>query len=72
MPTMRIMIATALLLAIGGAAGTEAEDFWGRKIANQPTNFIFGYGSLINTSSRNATAVKPVAAIPVRVGASFG
>ena len=54
-----------------GAAG-GAEDFWGRKMANQPTNFIFGYGSLINTASRNATASKPVIGVPIRIAAAFG
>ncbi|OLL31035.1 hypothetical protein BTH42_14170 [Burkholderia sp. SRS-W-2-2016] len=33
---------------------------------------MFGYGSLINSPSREATAGKPVAAIPVRVSAAFG
>ncbi|HJS87833.1 MAG TPA: gamma-glutamylcyclotransferase family protein [Acetobacteraceae bacterium] len=70
MPKLRSLIAAALLAALAGRAG--AEDFWGRKIANQPTNFIFGYGSLINTTSRNATASKPIAAMPVRVAAAFG
>jgi hypothetical protein len=50
----------------------SAEDWWGRKLANQPENFLFGYGSLINTASREATAAKPVPAIPVRISASFG
>jgi hypothetical protein len=50
----------------------SAEEWWGRKLANQPENFLFGYGSLINTDSRNATAPKPIHAIPVRISASFG
>ncbi len=54
------------------AAPASAEDFWGRRVANQPTQFVFGYGSLINTASRNATASKPVAAIPARLSAAFG
>ena len=58
MRMMRIMISAAILCVMARPAG--AEDFWGRKMANQPTNFIFGYGSLINTASRNATASKPV------------
>ena len=45
----------AVILTGVAAAPAKAEEFWGRKIAEQPTNFIFGYGSLINTSSRNAS-----------------
>jgi hypothetical protein len=41
-------------------------------LPDQPVNFIFGYGSLINTASRNATAGHSVTAIPVRVSAGFG
>jgi hypothetical protein len=50
----------------------RAEDFWGRALSDQPTDFVFGYGSLINETSRNATSVHPIAAIPVRVSAEFG
>jgi hypothetical protein len=50
----------------------EAADWWGHKLANPPTQFIFGYGSLINTASRNATASAPIPAIPVRVSAALG
>ena len=38
----------------------------------QPTNFIFGYGSLINSQSRNSTAAAPIPAIPVRVSPALG
>lgn len=64
------LIACALLGGIAGQAG--AEEFWGRKLASEPSNFIFGYGSLINTASRNATASKPISALPARVAAAFG
>lgn len=37
-----------------------------------PTNFIVGYGSLINSGSRNSTGGAVIPAIPVRVLASFG
>src|SRR5919112_1883275 len=50
----------------------SAEEWWGRKLANQPENFLFGYGSLVNTESRNATAPKPIHAIPVRISTSLG
>ncbi len=59
----------ALLLVLGPA---EAKDWWGEKLPNQPTEFIFGYGSLINSASRGSTAGQPVPAIPVRVSAAFG
>lgn len=63
--------AVALAL-VGAVAHAHTTDFWGTRLPDQPTQFIFGYGSLINASSREATAGKPVAAIPVRVSAAFG
>jgi cation transport regulator ChaC len=66
-------IVVALTLALAGpAAHAQSADFWGTRLPDQPTQFIFGYGSLINSPSRDATAGKPVAAIPVRVSAAFG
>jgi hypothetical protein len=50
---------------------TGAGDWQGHKLPNIPTNFIVGFGSLINTGSRNSTASACIA-IPVRVSASFG
>ncbi len=41
-------------------------------LPGQPGNFIFGYGSRINSASRNATPPKPIHTIPVRVSAAFG
>jgi hypothetical protein len=70
MRMLRCLIVATILAVLAGNAG--AEDFWGRKLSGQPVNFIFGYGSLINTASRNATASAPVHAIPVRVSAAFG
>jgi cation transport regulator ChaC len=64
-----LIVALALL---GSAAHAQTTDFWGTRLPDQPTQFIFGYGSLINTPSRADTAGKPVAAIPVRVAAAFG
>ncbi|MGH7211885.1 MAG: gamma-glutamylcyclotransferase family protein [Acetobacteraceae bacterium] len=60
-----------LLIAAGPQPGRAADD-WGHKLPNTPTQFIFGYGSLIDTASRDATAGKPTPAIPVRVSAAFG
>lgn len=49
-----------------------AQDYWGQKVIKQPNDFIFGYGSLINTASRNSSVAVPIPAIPVRVSAQFG
>ncbi len=70
MSATRLLIATLLLAITSGAA--FAADYWGRMLPGQPTDFIFGYGSLINTASRNATVGHPTPAIPVRVSAAFG
>ena len=66
-----VVAALVVAWAVGGAQAGEA-GWWGRKLPDLPTQFIFGYGSLINTPSRNATAGAPVPAIPVRVSAAFG
>ena len=63
---------TLAILVTWIAGSPRAEDFWGHKLEPQPTQFIFGYGSLINTKSRDSTAAQPTAAIPVRVSAAFG
>jgi hypothetical protein len=49
-----------------------AKDWQGVMLPDQPTQFIFGYGSLINSASRNSTAGEFTPAIPVRVSAAFG
>jgi hypothetical protein len=56
----------------GVVARAGAGDWQGQKLSNIPTDFIVGYGSLINSESRNSTASTPIPAIPVRVSASFG
>jgi hypothetical protein len=73
MKSMRTVLAAIAVVAITAAAlqaGTT--DYWGRKLPNGPTQFMFGYGSLINSQSRNSTATNPIPAIPVRVAAGFG
>ncbi|HTI82931.1 MAG TPA: gamma-glutamylcyclotransferase family protein [Acetobacteraceae bacterium] len=70
MSVLRLLIVATILAVLAGNVG--AEEFWGRKLSDQPVNFIFGYGSLINSASRNATANAPIHAIPVRVSAAFG
>ena len=66
--TMLIALGAAFLFAVPAGA----KDWQGVMLPDQPTQFIFGYGSLINSASRNATVGKIVPAIPVRVSAAFG
>jgi hypothetical protein len=54
------------------ALPATARDWQGVMLPDQPSQFIFGYGSLINSTSRNSTVGKIVPAIPVRVSAAFG
>lgn len=72
MAKIRGFVVALTLTLVGSVAHAQSTDFWGTRLPDQPTQFIFGYGSLINTPSRNATAGQPVAAIPVRVSAAFG
>ncbi|WP_232631273.1 gamma-glutamylcyclotransferase family protein [Methylobacterium sp. Leaf118] len=46
--------------------------YWGRRLPDLPTDFIFGYGSLINGHLRDQTSMKPIAGSPVRLSAAFG
>jgi hypothetical protein len=72
-PPRRFVIAALLSSVLTCATvGMVFAGSWGRKLADSPTHFIFGYGSLINSESRNATATKSVPAIPARVSAAFG
>ena len=66
------VVVQSSLAAASGVLPTGTEDFWGHRLPDQPTNFIFAYGSLINTASRNTTSARPIPAIPVRVSADFG
>jgi len=71
----RILLLGVLLcvaLAVGVLQPAAAADWQGRKLPNIPSNFIFGYGSLINSASRNSSVTVPIPAIPVRVSAAFG
>jgi hypothetical protein len=67
----RIPLYALLFLAVF-VHPVRGEDFWGRELPDQPSDFIFGYGSLINTASRNSSLIRPVPTIPVRVSAAFG
>ena len=62
--------AAALVLS-GGPAAFARTDYWGEAIADAPADFIFGYGSLINTPSREATGGGRVDAVPARLGPKF-
>ena len=55
-----IALGPALLFVLPAVA----KDWQGVMLPDQPTQFIFGYGSLINSASRNSTAGKTVPAIP--------
>src|SRR3954447_4503438 len=65
-------LTVAILVVVSSGGASRAEDFWGHKLEHQPTQFIFGYGSLINSASRNSTAANPTTAVPARVSAAFG
>ena len=54
----KYFIALGLIIASITAPPTDADgaDWWGRKLPDTPTQFVFGYGSLINTASRNSMA----------------
>jgi len=69
---MKLRRIVALGAAFLFAAHAGAKDWQGVMLPDQPTQFIFGYGSLINSASRQSTAGKMIPAIPVRVSASFG
>jgi hypothetical protein len=58
-----------VVLLIWHVAGA---DEWGRKLPGLPSQFIFGYGSLIDEESRNKTVGAPLDAIAVRVSSDFG
>ncbi len=73
MPRKHILAAVMVLVAFAAWLNSaDAADWWGHRLPSQPINFIFGYGSLINSASRNASAKVPIPAIPVRVSATFG
>jgi hypothetical protein len=67
-----LLVVIAAAASTGLAGGAGAKEWWQQPLAAPPTDFIVGYGSLINTPSRNSTAKKSVPAIPVRVSAAFG
>lgn len=61
-----------IIFCVGIVPAVFAQDYSGKKVIMQPSDYIFGYGSLINTASRNSSVAIPIPAIPVRVSAQFG
>lgn len=60
--------AAAALAASPALANTN---FWGRRLATPP-DFVFGYGSLMNTASRESTGRTGMHALPARLSPDFG
>lgn len=69
---IRQKIALLFICCLGILPMAFAQDYWGQKVIKQPSDFIFGYGSLINSASRNSSVTTPIQAVPVRVSAQFG
>lgn len=65
-----------LFLGLAGLAVAPkpvlAREFWGTRDAGLPTDFIFGYGTLINEPSRTSTSKRRVPAVPARISSGFG
>lgn len=47
-------------------------EFWGIKNKDEPKNFIFAFGSIVNDESRKSTAPNAGYPIPVRISKEFG
>ena len=63
------------LLVVATAAPVRAAgdgDYWNDRLDARPTDFIFGYGSLISSASREETEGRSTVAAPVRLSAEFG
>ena len=63
------------LLVVATAAPVRAAgdgDYWNDRLDARPTDFIFGYGSLISSDSREETVGRATVAVPVRLSAEFG
>ena len=71
--TWLVRVALAVSVAWIGLVVRAGADHWqGKKFPDISTNFIVGYGSLVNSASRDTTAGAPTPAIPVRVLGLFG
>lgn len=69
---LRQKLILLVICSLGILPTVFAQDYWGQNVIKQPSDYIFGYGSLINTASRNSSVTTPIPAIPVRVSAQFG
>ncbi|MBS0235860.1 MAG: gamma-glutamylcyclotransferase [Proteobacteria bacterium] len=47
-------------------------NYWSTRNIDAPTNYIFGYGSLVNSQSRMASLGNNTFAIPARISSDFG
>ncbi|GGF73346.1 hypothetical protein GCM10007301_36420 [Azorhizobium oxalatiphilum] len=65
-------VLAGLVAAGAGAAGMRAASAQTGRAPEKPTEFLLGYGSLIDTASREGTAGTKLDAVPVRVSAAFG
>jgi hypothetical protein len=72
MPRCIVFVVCAIAFFGMAPLGADAKEWWGEKLPDPPTQFIFGYGSLIETASRDSSVGKTIPAIPVRVSAAFG
>lgn len=63
----RLLLGVLLLTSHIAAAGD-----WRDKLPGLPTQFVFGYGSLIDADSRDRTAGASLPAVPARISAEFG
>lgn len=57
---------------IAANSNQQSEDFWNKNNVHKPENYIFGYGSLTNSKSREASLGTRSEAIPARISAKFG
>ncbi|WP_245454157.1 gamma-glutamylcyclotransferase family protein [Aquabacter cavernae] len=70
MLTRRTFLAGAAAILAAGPA-TAQTSFWGRRLP-EPTDFIFGYGSLMSTASREGTGHPGMHALAARLSPEFG
>lgn len=56
---------------LGAGPSLAQTSYWGRR-QETPSDFIFGYGSLINTPSREGTGRPGLHALPARLSPDFG
>ncbi|MEP9377597.1 gamma-glutamylcyclotransferase family protein [Aquabacter sp. CN5-332] len=60
------------LAAVSATPAFAQRSFWGQPLPDEPVDFIFGYGSLINTPSREGTGRPGIPTLPARLSPDFG